>query len=73
MEFIVDANNILLNALVLGFAGALVLLAYVSLRPQTSAFTAQDTSSEPRPVVEGNERVHQGARQPEKKGAERVA
>jgi hypothetical protein len=73
MEIISDSANLLLNALVLGFAGALVLLAYVTLRPQASAFAAQDPVQEQPSLVEGNERIHQGAGQPENKGAERAA
>lgn len=73
MEIISDSANILLNALVLGFAGAIVLLAYVTLRPQPSAFAAEDPVQQQPSMVEGNERIHQGAGQPEKKGAERAA
>jgi hypothetical protein len=77
MEILTDSANLLLNAIGLGFAGALVLLAYVILRPQASVSAAQDsapaTPTEVRPVVEANERVRPRAAQPEKQKAGRAA
>jgi hypothetical protein len=72
MEFILDANNILLSTLVLGFAGAIVLLAYTSLRSHTLAHATQDTAPATTPAADSSERVHRAAR-PERKGSDRAA